>query len=266
MKTAILIGGCIRNSFSTFDNFVKNIVETNDADVFMLFRPNSEFDCEHEKNTYKNFEIMARELLGTRLKHYKYTGKEYDDIVNINCEICKKDAMSHKEIPEDVTYYNHQNNLISTRLVDQYTFCLFLANILENYEKNNNIKYDYVIRTRTDKMDFKVPLPICDMIQKYGNNIDETLYVCGSDTWYNESFFFGTHDIMLMVCRTFCTKLFHYHVNKSRHMFAPEVQFAAHCRALIHADGKAKLIQNSYPKHIKKSAKNCVKCSRYEIS
>ena len=48
-ECAILISGCARNAFSTIDSFVENIVISNNADVFVLLRKNSEYDCEHEK-------------------------------------------------------------------------------------------------------------------------------------------------------------------------------------------------------------------------
>lgn len=310
MKIAILVGGCIRNSFSTFDSFVKNVVVPNNADVFMLFKPHTEYDCEHESNKMA-FEAQARELLGDRLKYYAYTDRKYDQIFSMNSGQCKTNVRLHNpHIQQTVYHYDHLTEEINVNIVDQYTIMKFLADVLTKYEKTNSIVYDYVIKTRIDRMNFKDPLILGKVIFDYdgkniedlGHNVDissslmnsesnsetiialnrvhdavpnnnlECLYFGGHVGWYTDCFFFGTHDVMIELLKTFCSRLFSYHLTKNpddeeyKETLAPEKQLIKHCQTLKHSDKHIKIITYCVPKIITADNPNdCDKCIKYNI-
>lgn len=184
--------------------------------------------------------------------------------------------LNHSTINHNVYHYDHRNGQVNIGIIDQYTLTKFLADILEEYEIKNNVRYDYIIKTRVDRMNFAYPIILKDVIEKYNckiesANVDECLYFAGNDGWYTDCFFFGTHDAMVSLCKSFCEKLFFYDIDNTKKahiaIFAPEVQIIYHCKTLTHPQKKIRVITGCVPKVITiKNPHNCSRCIKYIIS
>ena len=266
---AILISGCARNAFSTIDSFIENVVISNNADVFVLLRKNSEYDCEHEKNNGGNIESLLKTKLGNRLKLFLETTAEYEIYYKNAILNASKNLASHGDISKNkhgsMFHYDVNTKQMNHGIIDQYTMLSFLANKFTQYEEAHNKAYRYIIKTRIDRMNFVDTFNIeCSM-----KNENDMLVFGGAVGWLVDCFFFGTHELMVKLCRDFYLDLFlHKDDNfpETYQIFSPEKQICYTIDNIIKESQNAKLHICPLPKNITIAKKSiCSKCHIYNI-
>jgi len=204
MKTALVLHGNLRtffmnmreyNDFRICDLLMQNIVEPNDPDIFIstdtydFFYQDAQYYCLNQINVTNNNgmrlyhkinfissdearDIINRELtsfFGNRIKGM--TIKDYDDLENDpKYQLLKNDT---------------GKGASPAQLVGQYKKILNCYELLENFEKNNNIKYDIIIKCRFD-IGFNKDEKLIVSNYDYHNNDVYVPRKCGPkiDDWY----------------------------------------------------------------------------------
>jgi hypothetical protein len=201
MKISLLICGQMR----TFDhpkvlNYLIKLIEKFDCDVFLSTWNNrgisvwsehalkeQEFIQNQEKNKSINLEHIN---LIPNIK--KYTIDNYEEFINTQCN---DEIKSFLQQSSDTLYHSKATSIPSLyKLYSAYQ-------LLEEYEKENNIKYDIVIKTRPDFLHVHID------IEKYFDKIDDTLFHINTGISYcpdrvYEMFFLSSSSIMKTVCES----------------------------------------------------------------
>lgn len=227
-KTAILYSGAAYNIKYSLPSQLKNLVEVNDADVFILttryckrrhtiaseIPDASENDKWNEKNagTMLDFNELTeheiqliKDTFGDRLKglyfaedlpeHMQKIYSKRREMANIVNWYIDENIHLKLPLPFTGTKFKDANNDSSNGtircVVDQYNHLKRCYEFMEQYENENNFKYEWVMRAR---IDFIVPFEF-NLKHYYENQDKPYLYICGSFrqeimSWMDEFCFF----------------------------------------------------------------------------
>ncbi|EAK5530601.1 hypothetical protein B4R09_07815, partial [Campylobacter lari] len=184
-KVAVCISGAMRGDYlKPIDGIVENIVKPLNADVF-VFSWNEHLKwpgicggsnwvhrlLSQDFNLIAPNEIKNNHLFKQLFQHtYNKLDREISDILQIQdlkkIYNCKKVAVeSQKAFIEQTGLKEHSYTV--TKL---YYGCFRVFELLEEYEKENNIKYDYVIRIRPD-CNFAEVINMEDLLRLEANEI-----------------------------------------------------------------------------------------------
>ena len=201
MKIALLICGQMR----TFDhpkvlNYLIKLIEKFNCDVFLstwnnrgvsIWSEHALKQQESIQNQEKNKEIILDNInLIPNIK--KYTIDDYEEFINTQSNGEMKSFLNQSP---DTLYHSKATSIPSLyKLYSAYQ-------LLEEYEKENNIKYDIVIKTRPDFLHVHID------IEKYFDKIDDTLFHINTGISYcpdrvYEMFFVSSSSIMKTVCES----------------------------------------------------------------
>ena len=130
MKIAVLYTGELRTYESTVKLFKKNLLLNDNYHVFAVIQSD-------EQNNYKN---VLEDNIGDNLKKLINLNKNDDTWIILREELLGK-------LNIDDSWKNYLRN--SGSMIEYYQMHLAYK-LMDSYETENNIKYDYVIRFRTD--------------------------------------------------------------------------------------------------------------------
>lgn len=163
MKIAVLYTGELRTIKKTIDYFLNNVLNLHDCSVFASIQASS-YGQNLDKNEYESF---IKNKLGDRLKILKWIDKENKEYQNITNEIINNlnlynlDNRGLKYLKQNINYNrlketeNVKNYLkTSGTLIEHYQIHQSYLSMKE-YENVNNMKFDYVMRFRTDTILFQ---------------------------------------------------------------------------------------------------------------
>ena len=163
MKIAILYTGELRTIKKTIDYFVNNILELYDCSVFASLQASS-YGQKLSENEYSTF---IKDKLGIRLKSLNWIDKENKEYINIsnnilnNLNIYNLDSRSIRYLKQNIDFNrlketeNIKTYLKSSgTLIEHFQIYQSYLSMIE-FENVNNIKFDYVMRFRTDTILFK---------------------------------------------------------------------------------------------------------------
>ena len=129
-KVAILYTGESRTIETTIQYFKNNVLLNNNYHVFALVQSDN-IDYHHQ---------IIMNAIGSHIKNLQWFDKNDQTWLQI-----REDLLQKINIPEN--WKNYLNN--SGSMIEYYQ--MYLAyQALEKYETENNIKYDFVLRMRTD--------------------------------------------------------------------------------------------------------------------
>ncbi len=208
-KIAIICGGNLGSYSLTIDSILCNIIEPNNADVFVLTSNSKNYvhastnKLSDETNIFtsvtENDFDRIRNCFGKHLKYLECTEniKNYESILELHKEKLKKRLrwVNKKGTEEIVGFDENTKTMIhDVRYIEQYLRLQYLMQQVKNY--------DYVMRVRID--------------QYFGTKI----IVTGKQKntlWYSsmDNFFYGSIDIMEKVCSKFIDKIGMYKVDFS---------------------------------------------------
>ena len=201
MKIALLICGQMR----TFDHpkvleYLDKLIEKFNCDVFLSTWNNRGISVWSEHALKEQADIQSQEKnKAIGLDHInlipnikKYIIDNYGEFINNQCNDGIKSFLNQSP---DTLYHSKATSIPSLyKLYSAYQ-------LLEEYEKENKIKYDIVIKTRPDF------LHVHTDIEKYFNRIDDTLFHINTGISYcpdrvYEMFFLSSSSIMKIVCES----------------------------------------------------------------
>lgn len=142
MKIAVLYTGEFRTIKKTLHLFKKNILDSNSGDyyVFATIQPNKDMTDISEINQYV---VEVKKTMMNSLKTLEIFNK--DDIYWINLKNQLLENIRNKGVPESwVQYLNNSGSM-----VEYYQMYKSYINMCQ-YEKQNGICFDLVVRFRTD--------------------------------------------------------------------------------------------------------------------
>ena len=151
MKLALQIFGELRSFEKCIPQVLKFIsYANNDFDVFLLIdRRGGESHNIRNKTNYslENIKKLKKMLGESKIKKLLF----FDELENIK-EIIKKEQDMKKEINQVWTEMNKvYGGILLDPFASSHVYRLYLLNnIRKEYQNENNIKYDYVVRTRFD--------------------------------------------------------------------------------------------------------------------
>lgn len=154
MRVALCISGQPRSALQTFSYIYKNIIEPNNADVFihMHYDPNNLYmEKGHADNGNCMLEINIDKQLIELYKPKKFLIEPPRNFQNPNINIPEKrlERMKKMNHHKQWTDEEHKNHTVK-QLISQY-YSVYKANELkEVYANENGFVYDYVIRARFD--------------------------------------------------------------------------------------------------------------------
>lgn len=212
-KTAILYAGSAYNIRFSLESQLKNLVEPNDADVFIVttryckrrhtnaseIPDASENDKWNKKNAgtmldfneLTNEEIqLIKDTFGERLKvfyiaeddtdYMNYLSRKRSEMASIVNWYIDENIHLKLPLPFTGTKFTQPNNNSSNGtircIVDQYNHIKKCYELMEKYENENGFKYEWVMRAR---IDFIVPFEF-NLKYYYENQDKPYLYICGS--------------------------------------------------------------------------------------
>jgi len=172
MKTALIITGNLRSFEKCYENF-EQLINKFDCDIFICMS-NIQFDLhpyiKHELKFYSDC-ILSDELINSKLNICK----------NINNKIKKIIVLDKIEEDNDFinNYLHNFDNKKEWKGIDifkQYKKIKRCVDYIKDYEYNNDIKYNYIIKSRFD-IDINInSLPLFPLLEntfytiKYDNN------------------------------------------------------------------------------------------------
>ena len=222
-RTAIIYGGSPYSTNFSLESQIKNLIDPNEADVFMVVTrgmkrrktPASEIPLaeQNEKWNEKNATTIVdktplsdeeiqviKETLGDRLKGFlvfEDTNDYYDHVVSDRKEMTNIANNYINECNSQGLPAPFRGKLIASDdngtvrcVVDQYHHIKKAYELMEAYEKANDVQYEYVMRAR---IDFIVPFEF-NILHYTLNHDSELLYICGTleeeRIWADEHTFF----------------------------------------------------------------------------
>jgi len=130
MRIAVIYTGATRTIESTIQHFKKNVLLNDNYHVFSVV----------QSDNINHHNHLIRETIGDNLKSIEWFDKDNIDWIKIRDEL-----LNNMNISERWKHYLRT----SGSMIEYYQ--LYLAyQIMELYETENNIKYDFVLRFRTD--------------------------------------------------------------------------------------------------------------------
>jgi hypothetical protein len=289
MRVAILISGLIRNSHQTLDTFIDNIVRPNNADVFCFFSSGSEYDCLHHPTPCANFGQLLREKLGDHLKIFQCSSGDYRIRRDHMYQQCLEKTHNYISHVPQIYYFDQSKHRYRRSIVDQYFRVKCVTEILQQYEheQGQGFAYDWIIRTRLDRMNFIGQFDLTKYIQhierdpqvphmerapRDPSRKQYLFFEEGNMPWYYECFFFGTHDAMIHLCSTYVEHLgeYRYPVGKDETIdmtLTPERQLALYVANLVEHEHNWVIVRSYTPKCITHAdhLKLCDHCGIYNI-
>jgi hypothetical protein len=143
MKVALLLSGLQRNFEPFIQNQMENIIKKYNCDVFIYTSSENSYRYyseEHKDIFYKQNDIFNNNINFFKDKYDKYLKNIYIDENNESFEKFKINVVK----PLDIDKTFHIN------LISAYFKVHSCVELMENYEKENNVKYDIVFRMRLD--------------------------------------------------------------------------------------------------------------------
>ena len=163
MKIAILYTGELRTIKKTIDYFIKNVLNHYDCSIFASIQGTS-YGQKLDENEYTNF---LKDKVGNKLKTLKWIDKENRDYINISNNILNNfnfynlDQRGINYLKQKIDY----NRVRETESIKHYLktsgtliehFQIYQSYIsMKEFENENNLRFDYVMRFRTDTILFK---------------------------------------------------------------------------------------------------------------
>lgn len=202
-RIALLMTGQCRQLWLTAPSLYRNVIDPNNADVFLYLNTNS-----MEPLTGDAEEEIVKAAFPKNVKSLIFTDEAYDKEVKelIESNYNKIDSI-YKKLGRDKWDFqlNHHNT-------DQYIKLKKCAEAAVKYATENGFKYDLMVRCRPNHgwlNRFDLTLPIApDTI--YCNH---SMYNCSitddahNVEWCEDTCFFGDQDSMLKFCSDFSTKM-----------------------------------------------------------
>ena len=195
MKIALCLSGQPRNALKTYSYIYKNIIEPNNADVFMHLN----FDNSNrymEKSHKDNGNCIAEENIDKKLINL-YKPKSFlvekqkifkNDVLNIPEERYKRSYNMNKK--ENWTREQHKIYTLKN-MMSMFYGIFKVIELKETYALENNIHYDYVIRLRYDAI---INQPI--VCKNYNTNFIYYANMNHKDNLISDWFNFGSNKIM----------------------------------------------------------------------
>jgi hypothetical protein len=153
MKIAICLSGFLRTWEYSKPSFLKNLIQDHDCDLFIhTYKQNYfEYSSQREDIIYSEEEIMSmfegfnvrsiviedRDLIKTTIEE---DSRKYENINNYKIQI--KESSSNKN--------NYVN--LGIRIYDQLRKLHLCNELRKDYQKNNDVKYDFIVKTRFDML------------------------------------------------------------------------------------------------------------------
>lgn len=141
MKTALIITGNIRNfenNYQVFDALISKF----DCDVFICVS-DLQYELHPHVQKVNNFYLencLTIEMVKSKLSVCK----------NMMTKIKYINLFDNNSLNSDIFKIDVKKKYVGMDIYKQYTKIQTCVDFIENYEINNNIKYDYVIKTRFD--------------------------------------------------------------------------------------------------------------------
>lgn len=213
MKTALILTGKFGSTNMSIANLMKNLIIPNNCDVFFYTFEDYYINVFSGINIMNHFKINdddinhIKEIIGERLKSLVIEKTDKYDSEYDKMELSINEKLSFmKKYPDSTRmFFDNKNNKIKgfKRYVEQYFINNICFNILEEYETNNNIHYDAIIRLRSDVY-FNEPfiMPIVNNSNSLAF-IGDPLY-----EWVITSFFAGSRDAMKIVLQNGLNEMF----------------------------------------------------------
>lgn len=262
MRTAIILSGTAYNFRYSIKSLMDNLVLPNNADVFIL---TSEYNMErrtkageiplasnpgewHEKSTQieRNETIITqadidfiRSVFGDRLKVLQFIHNipDYEPFLERDRVAMMNTVNDYRSLNSPQPFGSKVNNTENGNVkcvVDQYHHIQKCYELMEGYENQSGIRYDYVMRAR---IDFVCPF-VFKMSHYYLNNDYPYLYLCGSYKidpfeWTDEYCFFAKRQVADKLFKNFNRMGFitdkmglETIKDNNEFLFAPETQFS----------------------------------------
>ena len=208
-RTAIILGGSPYNFLHSLDSQIKNLIDPNEADVFIVLTrgmkrrktPASEIPVaeQNERWNEKNATTVVdrtplsdeeiqniKDTLGDRIKGFLV----FEDTPDYYAEVLESRQrmfeIANNYIGECVQRgiaapfrglpISNSDNGVIRCIVDQYHHVKKAYELMEKYERENGFEYEYVMRAR---IDFIVPFEF-NLRHYYLQDDQPYLYVCGN--------------------------------------------------------------------------------------
>ncbi len=198
MKIALLMSGECRQMWLAAPSVYKNVIEPNDADVFLYLNKESLVPrvpiVEEEEIVNKVFSKNVKSIKFTD-DYYK---KELEELYENNCLKINK---VYKKINRD-KWDKH----IALTTTDQYLKVKKCCETIVNYAANNNFEYDIIVRVRPDigwfnKFNLLKQIALDTLYINY--HLFENKFPYATD-----SLFYGSQDIMYNCCTEFLNQMY----------------------------------------------------------
>jgi hypothetical protein len=201
-KIALLMTGQCRQSWLTAPSIYKNVIEPNNADVFLYLNKDSLIPQVH------NEEEIIKKVFSKNVKSLIFTDDKYNKEVKqlIDSNYSKIDGL-YKKLNRGK--WDKQLNIHNT---DQYFKVKKCCEAAVDYANKNNFKYDLILRVRPDigwLNKFELLLPTSpDMLY-----VNYSLHDVSADStphlvsWVEDTCFFGSQDVMYKFCADFSDKM-----------------------------------------------------------
>lgn len=203
MKIALLMTGQCRQLWLTAPSLYKNVIEPNNADVFLYLKKDS-----LEPSCGPDTEKIVNKVFNKNVKSLTFTDGSYEKEVNklIGSNYAKLDG-HYKKLNRDK--WDKKLNIHNT---DQYLQLKKCCEEAIAYANKNNFKYDLMLRCRPDigwLSAFNLLLPTSpDMLY-----VNYSLHDVSADStpnlvpWVEDTCFFGGQDVMQKFCAGFSDKM-----------------------------------------------------------
>jgi hypothetical protein len=228
-KTAILFIGYFGTTLLTIKYLYENLIKPNKCDVFIITFKEYYINIFDRINISNKFFIneddikYIKDILGDSLKMFIINNNnEYDNIYDdMYQSILTKVQEFMKNSNDSLLFYDNNENKFKDykRYIEQYYLNKIAFNIMENYANENNIKYDYCIRARSDCLMYeKIILP---------NFNDEYIFYIGNinNEWCNTAFFGGSIKSMKYIMENTLDYMFRKPILNNSETLYHEVQF-----------------------------------------
>ena len=199
MRVALLMSGGIRQSWLTAPSIYRNVVEPNNADIFLYVKENS-----MEPTAGLDTEAIVKTVFPTNVKGMAFTDdayrKEVEQLIKSNYD---KIDSQYREMGRDTwdKQLNHHNT-------DQYLQLKKCAEMAVKYASDNNFKYDIIARCRPDigwlnRFELQRAVP-ADTIY-VNHSMHQVVYK--DYHWVEDTCVFGGQDAVLKLWSDFSDKM-----------------------------------------------------------
>jgi len=209
-RVAVLISGTLRTFWFTYRSVMENLIEPNDADVFVYTGWDRLGNREHRSCSSiasrggKPLDFDERDFfgkaLGEHLKAFVFIEDEFESYVNEfraiypRCPYCLRTPTTPcpgcaLPSPTEKREWYH---------IDAYLRLRRCNELRRQYEAKHGVRYDALVRLRGDTM-LSFPIPLADYpLEPNDLHIEHT-----HPPHQREAFFFGGRDIMDTICTRF---------------------------------------------------------------